>query len=98
MTASTNRAKRIAFWFAFALLSLSVAFLARLHYLREHCEETYGSNPWTGGGHRNTPEWCLTPTELRRRREIEPTEREFETVGHLVTDHCAHECQRNCLS
>jgi hypothetical protein len=71
MTASTNRAKRIAFWFVFALLSLSVAFLARLHYLREHCEETYGTNPWTGGGHANIPWWCLTPTENRRVRAAE---------------------------
>jgi len=71
MSSQMTRIRRIAFWITLIALSVVVAFLARLAYLRDHCQQTYGSNPWTGGAHGGTPWWCRTPTEDARIRANE---------------------------
>lgn len=48
------------------MVVLAIALLLRLQYDRAHCQEIYGSNPWTGGGNANTPWWCRTAAEDRR--------------------------------
>lgn len=67
-----TRRNRIALHIAVVLtLAAAAGQYAHLHYLRTHCQSTYGSNPWTGGAHGNTPRICRTPAEDRRITEVE---------------------------
>lgn len=72
---------RRLFWILFTLGFCVGLYFGLKEGRRSHCQSVYSSNPWTGGGHRNTPEWCLTPAELTRRHEVEQIEAHTSQAG-----------------